>query len=796
MGDDELLQRLHRLERLALGSRDGYWERDLKRGTSWYSPSFREMFGFAADALPDDRDAVNARIHPDDIAPFLARYDEALARRGHFSYELRYRDAAEQWRWIRGRGRVWPDAHGTPEFITGAISDVHAEKCAQESLRELGQRFARAIDASAEGLFERVIGEPGMHMSDRYLELTGDSRDSAPTEPEQLTKRLHPDDVARYRSIVGSAMRSGQRWELDYRFRHANGEYRWYRQRGRAERAPDGRTIVTGMLADVHEQTLQRQEVERTRAQLEALVTERTERLQTALALARHRQREAERADAAKSRFVAHMSHEIRTPLNGVLGMLELAERGTLAPAQQRYLETARRAGDMLLQTIHGVLDFARIEAGRIELRPAPFDLARAIVETMRSVMPTVRDRPVVQRFDWIGPEQQLVGDEGAIRQILMNLIGNAAKFTREGHVSVTVQTAPAGADMLGVAIAVEDSGPGIPPPRRARIFDAFEQGDDSLARQHGGTGLGLAIARALARAMDGDIVLDTPAGGGSRFTLQLQLRARPGSTGTPPPAPPGEAWLIGFSPQGGPWLAQRLQRLGWHVRMLDGTADVMAAVRRAQAWPAQVLVSEQGLTPHLDLAALRRALPGVAIDLIIRPDWHDPARETLARDQGMGTLVAPLTPSMVASLGRQPLPEPGTARGLPPAGAWPPGAEVLLVEDNPVNQLIGQEFLQALGLPVRTVDDGEQALAACLEKPPAVVLMDLQMPGMDGLEAARRLRQLQAEQRWPGAPIIALTAHAADSDRHACLAAGMNEMLTKPLGLETLRLMLQKFLK
>jgi two-component system sensor histidine kinase/response regulator len=798
MVDDELRQRLHRLERLALGSRDGYWERDLKRGTSWYSPSFREMFGFAADALPDDRDAVNARIHPGDIAPFLARYDEALARGGHFSYELRYRDAAEQWRWIRGRGRVWPDAEGTPEFITGAISDVHAEKSAQESLRELGQRFARAIDASAEGLFERVIGEPGMYMSDRYLELTGDSRDTAPTEPEQLAQRLHPDDVARYRSIVGTAMRSGQRWELDYRFRHADGEYRWYRQRGRAERGPDGRTIVTGMLADVHEQTLQRQEVERTRAQLEALVAERTERLQTALALARHRQREAERADAAKSRFVAHMSHEIRTPLNGVLGMLELAERGALAPEQQRYLETARRAGDMLLQTINSVLDFSRIEAGRIELRPAPFDLARAIVETMRSVMPTARDRPVVQRFDWIGPEPQLVGDEGAIRQILMNLIGNAAKFTREGHVSVTVKTADAGAGMFGVSIAVEDSGPGIPPPRRARIFDAFEQGDDSLAREHGGTGLGLAIARALARAMDGDIALDTPAGSGSgsRFTLQLHLRARPGSGSTPSQTPAGEAWLVGFSPLGGPWLARRLQRQGWHVRMLDSAADVMAAARTAPAWPAQVLVSEQGLTPQLDLAALRRALPGVAIDLIIRPDWHDPGRETLARAEHMGTLVTPLTPTALAGLGRATAPQAGTTRALPPASTWPPGAEVLLVEDNPVNQLIGQEFLQALGLPVRTVDDGEQALVACLEKPPAVVLMDLQMPGMDGLEAARRLRQLQAEQRWPGAPIIALTAHAADSDRHACLAAGMNEMLTKPLGLETLRQMLLKFLK
>jgi PAS domain S-box-containing protein len=794
MADDELLQRLQRLERLALGSRDGYWERDLKRGTSWYSPSFRAMFGFAEGELPNDRDVVNARIHRDDIAAFLARYDTALAQLAPFTYEVRYLDAAGQWRWVRGRGRVWPGADGTAEFITGAISDVHAEKTAQESLRALGERFERAIDASAEGLFERVIGEPGMYMSDRYLELTGDTRETAPTEPEQLVKRLHPDDIARYRSIVGTAMRSGQRWELAYRFRHADGEYRWYRQRGRAERGPDGRTVVTGMLADVHAQTLQQQELERTRTQLEALVAERTERLQTALALARHRQREAERADAAKSRFVAHMSHEIRTPLNGVLGMLELAQRGALEPEQQRYLETARRAGDMLLQTINGVLDFSRIEAGRIELRPAPFDLASAIVETMRSVMPTARDRPVVQRFDWIGPEPQLVGDEGAVRQILMNLVGNAAKFTREGHVSVTVTTADRGAGMLDVAVAVEDSGPGIPQPLRARIFDAFEQGDDSLAREHGGTGLGLAIARALARAMHGDITLDAPAGGGSRFTLQLQLRTKPDSENPAPRATPGLAWLVATSRLGGPWLARRLQRLGWRTLLLDTGEQLMAVLRESDEWPTQVLVSEYGLTPRLDLAALRRALPNAAIDLIIRPDWHEPVRERQARALGIGSILAPMTPKDLAGMGRPPAPP--SAAAAASTNPWPPGAEVLLVEDNPVNQLIGQEFLQALGLPVRTADDGESALVACLEKPPSIVLMDLQMPGMDGLEAARRLRQLQAEQRWPGAPIIALTAHAADSDRHACLAAGMNEMLTKPLGLETLRQMLLKFLR
>jgi two-component system sensor histidine kinase/response regulator len=753
------------------------------------------MFGLTHSALPDDRDAVNARIHPDDLAPFLARYDEAMATRGGFTYELRYLDAAEQWRWIRGRGRVWADALGRPEFITGAVSDMHAEKSAQQALLALGRRFERAIDASAEGLFERVVNEPGMYMSDRYLELTGDSRASAPTEPEQLVKRLHPEDVARYRSIVGQAMRSGQRWELDYRFRHASGEYRWYRQRGRAERGADGRITVTGMLADVHEQTLQRQEVERTRAQLEALVAERTERLQTALALARHRQREAERADAAKSRFVAHMSHEIRTPLNGVLGMLEVAQRGAVRTEQQRYLETARRAGDTLLQTINGVLDFSRIEAGRIELRPAPLDLAQIIVETMRSVMPMVRNVPVVPMFDWTGPEPLVLADEVAIRQILSNLIGNAAKFTREGSITVTAHATDAGPGLLDLVLAVQDTGPGIPPARRARIFEAFEQGDDSLAREHGGTGLGLAIARALARAMDGDITLDAPAEGGSRFTLRLRLRSKSSPLAAAPDPAPRLAWLVAMTALGGPWLSRRMQRLGWRVRLMDTPAALQGALQSRRERPDLVLLSEHGQKPAIDLAALRRALPGVPIDLVIRPDWHEPEREDRARALQIGTVLTPLAPKDVVALGRR-APVAGTGRALSAAAAWPAGVEVLLVEDNPVNQLIGQEFLQALGLPVRTVDDGQQALDACLERPPSLVLMDLQMPGMDGLEAARRLRELQAARQWPGAPIIALTAHAADSDRHACLAAGMNDMLTKPLALDTLRQTLQKFLR
>ncbi len=786
--DPDALQRLQRWERVTAGSTDGYWERNLCTNVSWYSPSFRVLFGFQPHELPDDRDAVNARIHPDDLATFLKDYQQALDTVGPFHYELRFLDARGQWRWVRGRGQVWPGADGKPHYIAGAVSDVQAEKEARESLQTLKQRFESAIDASAEGLFERIVGEDALYMSDRYLQLIGNRREEVPPLRSAILARFHPDDLAHAMTVTRVGEAGLQRWELLLRFRHASGEYRWYRQRGIAERMPDGRTKVTGMIADVHEQVLQRQELERTQAQLEALVAERTAKLEAALALAQERQLEAERANAAKSRFLAHMSHEIRTPLNGVLGLVELAQRVAQSPEQQRYLETAQRAGHTLAQVISTVLDFSRIEAGRTELRPRPFDLAQALIETMRSVMPLVRERGLLMLFDWLEGPYELIGDEVAIRQIATNLIGNAGKFTQRGRILVTGQARPLEGELYQVELRVEDSGPGVPPALRDRIFDAFVQGDDSLTRSHGGTGLGLPIAQGLAHAMGGEIILDTPAEGGSRFTLRLPLAAAPGAQREAPSGASGMAWHVSTTDTGGAWLARRLERAGWRTRMLP---SIEAALQAAQDGPAPqlVLLSEFALYSGLDLRPLRAALPAVPIRLIVRPDWHEPQLEAEAHALGMTSVLTPMSPRELLHLAEV---AQSAEDSLPPQAAhepaWPPDTRVLLVEDNPVNQLIGQEFLRVLGLQVRTVADGALALQACVEEPPALVLMDLQMPGMDGLEAARRLRVLQREGAWPGAPIVALTAHAGAADRAACLSAGMDGVLTKPLTLQQLR--------
>ena len=709
MSPDNPMQRLIRCQRALDTSQDGFWERCLRTQTVWYSPAFLALFGFAEGDLPNARGATTARVHPDDQQRFRAAYREAVQRIGPFDYEVRFLDAAGQWRWVRGRGRVWADEAGRPEFICGSLADVH-----------------------------------------------------------HRTTKLH--------------------------------------------------------------------KLEDHRRELESLVRERTAGLEAALALVEQRRREAERANAAKSRFLAQMSHEIRTPLNGVMGLTELALRAATSPEQRRHLDAAGQSGRALLQVINDVLDFSRLESGHAERRERLFEPATMLADTLRAVMPLASRRDLALMYDWVGDSPQVLADESALRQIVTNLLGNAIKFTRQGQVSLlgTAQLADDG--RLAVTVAVADTGPGVPEALRERVFEAFEQGDDSLARHHGGTGLGLTIARRLAQAMGGSLRLDSPAEGGSVFTLALHLPVAPGGPGTAvakagalpdalPGTPPGNlpaaplpaagrrAWVVYHQLPPGQWLAGRLQRLGWQVDIVLG---LPAAVTKAQALaqaqaatgpgapppPDLVLLAGPALLPGFDLAPLRQALPLARMHLLIRPDWHDSVLEPQAAALRITPLVAPITPATLLTLAK---PEPASS-GAPEADrqpAEPPatptglcaGAEVLLVEDNPVNQLVGQAYLKALGLRVRLAANGHEALAACAERAPALVLMDLQMPGMDGLEATTRLLAMQRAGQWPGAPIVALTAHASEADRAACFAAGMRAVLTKPLSLDMLRQQLVRWL-
>jgi signal transduction histidine kinase len=786
---------LRRALRIVLGAEQAYWERDFRRDHMWYSPPFFSILGLPPT---QDRERINARIHPDDRAQFEVAYGAALVSGGPFHYDVRYSDVNEQYRWARAFGRVWLDEHDRrPLRLIGTMIDVHAERQARLDADAHARRYNRALEAASEAHFERTAGLDDFFVSDNFAQLLGHPVGTPAPDNQAFLDWVHPQDLPLLEAEIVRAWHSAGTWAVNYRLRQADGGWRWFRGRGRTDVDEQGRLRMSGMVGDVHQQELDRQELDEHRHRLRGMVAERTEALNAALAEAERQREQAERASSAKSEFLAHMSHELRTPLNGLLGLTELALKVAEQPAQRRYLDVALASGRALLQLINQVLDLSRLDAGGIELASEAFDLSELLAEVSRALMPGVGGRPVAMRYDWEGDTTCVQGDPARVRQVVTNLLSNAIKFTEQGHVKLRCELVPRGPQQVRATVRVEDTGPGIEPSQHGRIFDAFVQADASLTRQHGGSGLGLAIARRLARAMGGDVVLESSSAGGSCFAFSWVAPCAP-QVALPPLPAPGLAWLLYRDLGSAESFARRLERLSWRTELIGEESAVLARARATAPalWPQVLSIGANAIDNDTDFAALRAALPHSRIVVIVRPDWNQPTAERAALAHGAMPVVAPVTPRALRTMLAAPVEaSPATTTG-PIAASGERAARVLVVEDNAVNLMITEEFVRQLGHVPSGAADGAQAIAACEQQPPQLVLMDLQMPTMDGLEATRRLRTLQDQGRLPRFPIIALTAHASDADRQLGAAAGMDDYLTKPILIDALRGAFDKWLR
>ena len=734
-----------------------------------FSEGYRRVFGLSPDVDLTDVAGVLARVKMTEAENryFKTLMDEAAQTLSPGWFDCRSRDSNDRLRWIRHSISATREPDGCA-LLSLRVRDVTRERLAEDQLELLRSAVTHATDsiqiahAGPDGQSVTVYVNPA------FEQATGWSADDLIGRP--------------IRAMAGW----GESWD---KVRALLMEHDAAALELLAPRR-DGALVWL----EVNVKVLERGEDGSARWVAVSRNIDARKRAESELLRARD---EAEAANRAKSEFLANMSHEIRTPMNGILGMNGLLLRGELQPEQRKFAEAIKTSADCLMGIINDILDIAKLEAGKVELETIDFSLEKVVEDVVELLAPRALEQglEVVCHLDR-GARQPLRGDPTRLRQILLNLLSNSLKFTEQGFVSVEVMSQALPEDRTGLRIEVSDTGIGLTPEAKGKLFQKFQQADGSITRRFGGTGLGLSICRELVELMGGMIGVESRRGGGSTFWFEIDL-AQGAHCAARRPRPTGlegvrilvvddleinrtifrrqlegEGALVGEAADGPACLEALAQAQAdakpYDLVLMDHMMPDMAGDMVAERIRGDAELQQPGLVLASSVGAPLSTERGACVGFdafLTKPVRHEALLDCL------GALISP--------------PESETAAAAPPAGIEAAGgsARVLLAEDNSINVLLATTLLEAGGYSVEVVANGMQAVEAAARARFDLILMDVHMPVMDGLEATRRIRALGGPAG--SVAIVAMTANAMTSDRDACLSAGMNDFVSKPFEAE-----------
>ena len=752
----------HLKEAVFLIDRQGRW--------SFLNPAWTRLTGFEVEACLGH--PFLDFLHPADKPRYLNMLTYAVdTGQEAFEGEFRIPTDSGEVKWVEAYQRISFDASGVVQGVSGSFSDITERKHTEIVLRIATGRLRAIIENIQAGILVETEGGRIALLNETFCWMfqvpvpahvlaESETRDLLEAcvpllaSPEAFLARLEEVAAARV-PVIGEELqlKDGRILSRDFVPIQVGEDY-------------------LGHLWQYHDIT----EQHRAQMKLEEAALE--------LAVARDKALEL---SGLKSEFLANMSHEIRTPMNGIIGMTGLLLDSPLGPEQRQYAETVRSCGEALLTLINDILDFSKIEARKLELEALDFDLLM-VLEDVMAVLGIKAQTKGVELGIFMDPATPLAvtGDPTRLRQILTNLLDNALKFTHEGSVEVQVRPETSDDSTALIRVEVRDTGIGMRPDVVDRLFTSFFQGDNSTTRKYGGTGLGLTICKRLAELMGGAIGVESTPGEGSTFWFTLRFGVR-GCT-TPVRAPQNRVLMAGLPPAAERLIVQQVRAWGLDPVVKPLGADPAAWLRGVRS-PGALLLAGPGcletVVPEAD---------GCTVTLV-SPLYQPELREAAARRGIASFLPLPARPSQLRAL----LEPEGQAIGRPAAAAAPGPVDgprevrILLAEDNLVNQKVALALLARLGLKADVAATGVEALDALVGVTYDLVLMDCQMPEMDGFEATRRLRDRERGRRR--LPVVAMTANAMVGDRERCLEAGMDDHIPKPVRVADLHRALVRWL-